>query len=135
MPPLRPPALLPRVFTRSVSDRPSPEHRRLVRRTAPRETVHRGALGQPFGVKRNDGSRPPRRSGLQMNYYVDNTDAHARKWAKSEAYPVGNIKADQVIVLRSLSRHLTPEDFWRTVPRNLRPYLRGMPPRACRHSV
>jgi hypothetical protein len=98
-------SLLPRVFARQ------------------RHNIHRGTFGEPLGV--HDGPSPSRRDAFRLSYHLDDTDKAGRTWSKKQLYPVGAVDPRQVVVLRSLSRHLTPEDFMRTVPRNIRGYIRG----------
>jgi hypothetical protein len=105
------PSLLPRVFLR--------------RRTY--AAIRRGALGQPFGKFERGGKGEKAgssrdRDGFQLNYF--NFDGP--QWVMGQQYPVDAVEPRQVVMLKALNRHLTPEDFARTVPRNIRGPLRGM---------
>jgi hypothetical protein len=89
--------------------------------------VRRGTLGEPFGEW--DGTPTSVRkarercSSFRLNYFLDESP---KAWNGLVQYPVGRVEPRQVVVLKSLNRHLTPQDFERTVPRNLRRFIRGM---------
>ena len=90
---------------------------------AARTTIARGPLGEPRGVRVRGDPEPP--DTFRIIYRVDNSPAGKRPVPKGAAYPVGAVKPQQVVVLRPLNRHLTPADFARTVPNNLRGPIRG----------